>query len=45
MRDGLLPASVIPSMERRDLRDLKRYRTKLVQERTREINQVEGVLE
>jgi transposase len=29
----------------RDLRDLRRYRTTLVQERTREINRVPGVLE
>ena len=45
MRYGLLQASFIPPMEQRDLRDLTRYRTKLVQERTREINRVQGVLE
>jgi transposase len=45
MRYGVLQASVIPPMEQRDLRDLTRYRTKLVQERTREINRVQGVLE
>jgi transposase len=45
MRYGLRQASVIPPMEQRDLRDLTRYRTKVVQERTREINRVQGVLE
>ena len=45
MRHGLLQASFIPPVEQRDLRDLTRYRTKLVQERTREVNRVQGVLE
>jgi transposase len=45
MRYGLLQASFIPPVEQRDLRDLTRYRTKLVQERTREVNRVQGVLE
>jgi transposase len=45
MRYGLLQASVIPPVEQRDLRDLTRDRTKLVQERTREVNRVQGVLE
>lgn len=45
MRHGLLQASFIPPAEQRDLRDLTRYRTKLVQERTREVNRVQGVLE
>jgi transposase len=45
MRYGLLQASFIPSQGQRDLRDLTRYRTKLVQERGREINRVQGVLE
>jgi transposase len=45
MRYGLLQASFMPPVEQRDLRDLTRYRTKLVQERTREINRVPGVLE
>jgi transposase len=44
-RFGLLPASFIPPKEQRDLRDLTRYRTKLVQERVREVNRVQGVLE
>ena len=45
MRYGWRQASVIPPLEQRDLRDLTRYRTKVVQERTREINRVQGVLE
>ena len=45
MRYGLLEASFIPSAGQRDLRDLTRYRTKLVQERSREVNRVQGVLE
>ena len=45
MRYGLLQASFIPPQGQRDLRDLTRYRTKLVQERNREVNRVQGVLE
>jgi transposase len=45
MRYGLLQASFIPPVRQRDLRDLTRYRTKLVQERSREVNRVQGVLE
>jgi transposase len=45
MRHGLLQASFIPPQGQRDLRDLTRYRTKLVQERSREVNRVQGVLE
>src|SRR5437764_8005041 len=45
MRFGLLQASFIPPQGQRDLRDLTRYRTKLVQERSREVNRVQGVLE
>jgi transposase len=45
MRYGLLAASFIPPQEQRDVRDLTRYRTKLVQERSREVNRVQGVLE
>jgi transposase len=45
MRYGLLQASFIPPAEQRDLRDLMRYRTKLVQEHSREVNRVQGVLE
>jgi transposase len=45
MRYGLLQASVIPPQGQRDVRDLTRYRTKLVQDRSREVNRVQGVLE
>jgi transposase len=45
MRHGLLQASFIPPQGPRDLRALTRYRTKLVQERGREVNRVQGVLE
>jgi transposase len=40
MRYGLLQASFIPPAGQRDLRDLTRYRVKLVQERAREVNRV-----
>jgi transposase len=45
MRDGWLRASFIPPLAQRDWRDLTRYRTKLVQEHSREVNRVQGVLE
>jgi transposase len=44
-RFGLLQASFIPPKGQRDLRALTRYRTKLVQERVREVNRGQGVLE
>jgi transposase len=42
---GLLKASFIPSTAQRDLRDLVRYRTQLIQDRSREVNRVQKVLE
>lgn len=45
LQHGLLKASYIPEVAQRDLRDLIRYRASLVQERTREINRVQKVLE
>lgn len=42
---GLLRASFIPPPEIRELRDLTRYRKRLVQDRTREAQRVEKVLE
>lgn len=45
LQHGLLKASYIPEVEQRDLRDLTRYRTSLIQERVREINRVQKVLE
>jgi transposase len=45
MQYGLLKASFIPPAPQRDLRDLTRYRTKQVQERSREVSRVQKVLE
>lgn len=45
LRHGLLKASFIPSAPQRQLRDLTRYRTSLVQERAREVNRLQKVLE
>jgi transposase len=42
---GLLRASFIPPVAQRDLRDLTRYRTTLVQERARVVNRVQKLLE
>jgi transposase len=45
LRHGLLKASFIPSTPQRHLRDLTRYRTSLVQERAREVNRLQKILE
>jgi len=45
LRHGLLSASFIPPAPIRQLRDLTRYRKTLVQERAREINRLQKVLE
>ena len=45
MRFGLRQASVIPPQGQRDVRDLTRDRTTLVQERVREVKRLQGVLE
>jgi transposase len=45
LQHGLLKASFIPPAPQRDLRDLTRYRTKQVQERSREVSRVQKVLE
>lgn len=45
LQHGLLKASFIPPMEQRELRELVRYRTHLIEERTREVNRVHKVLE
>lgn len=45
LQHGLLKASFIPPAPQRALRDLVRYRTKLIQERSQEINRVQKVLE
>lgn len=45
LRLGLLKASFIPSRKDRERRDLSRYRTSLVQERSRQIQRVQKILE
>jgi transposase len=45
LQHGLLRASFIPSAPQRELRDLTRYRTRLVEERAREINRLQKTLE
>jgi transposase len=45
LRHGLVRGSFIPSRELRELRELVRYRRSLVEERTREINRIQKVLE
>lgn len=45
LRHGLLKASFVPERPQRALRDLTRYRTKLVQERSRLANRMQKVLE
>jgi transposase len=45
LRHGLLRGSFVPDRAQRELRELTRYRTALVRERTREINRVQKTLE
>lgn len=45
LRHGLLTASFIPDRAQRELRELTRYRTSLIQERSAEINRLKKVLE
>ncbi|NHW39014.1 IS110 family transposase, partial [Paenibacillus aceris] len=45
LRHGLLTASYIPDRNQRELRELVRYRRSLIQERAREHNRVQKVLE
>jgi transposase len=45
LQHGLLKASFIPAAPQRELREFVRYRTALVQERNREVNRVQKVLE
>jgi transposase len=45
LQHGLLRGSFIPPVPQRDLRDLTRYRTALVEERAREANRVQKLLE
>jgi len=45
LRHGLLRGSFIPDRSQRELRELVRYRKGLVQERSREVNRIQKVLE
>lgn len=45
LRHGLLRRSFVPPRELRELRELVRYRRSLIEERTREFNRLEKVLE
>jgi transposase len=45
LRHGLLRASFIPDRPQRELRELTRYRTSLIRERTAEVNRLQKVLE
>ncbi len=45
LRHGLLRPSFIPDRASRDLRELTRYRTSLIRERTAEVNRIQKVLE
>jgi transposase len=45
LRHGLVQGSFVPDRSQRELRDLTRYRRSLVNERVREINRIQKVLE
>lgn len=45
VRHGLVKESYIPNREQRELREITRYRQDLVEERAREINRIQAVLE
>jgi len=45
LRHGLLQASFIPDREQRERREIGRYRKSLIEERAREINRLQKVLE
>jgi transposase len=45
LKHGLLRASYVPTKPQRQLRDLTRYRTKLVQQRAQVVNRLQKVLE
>ena len=45
LQHGLLKASYIPDKDQRELRELVRYRKSLIQERTRELNRLQKMLE
>lgn len=45
LRHGLLQASMVPDQPQRELREVVRYRTALVQQRTAEVNRLQQTLE
>ena len=45
VRHGLVKASFVPSREQRELREMVRYRNEIVNERARELNRIQAVLE
>lgn len=45
LRHGLLRASFVPDKPQRELRELTRYRTSLIRERSAEVNRLQKVLE
>jgi transposase len=45
LRHGLLKASFVPSRDLRELRELDRYRRKTVEERSRELNRLDKILQ
>lgn len=45
LQNGLLNASYIPTREQRELREISRYRKSLTEERARELNRLQKVLE
>jgi transposase len=45
VRHGLVKSSYIPNREDRELREIVRYRRSIVQERARELNRIQAVLE
>ena len=45
LRHGLLKASFIPDRQQRELREISRYRKSLIEERARELNRLQKILE
>jgi transposase len=45
LRHGLIRGSFVPDKNQRELRDLTRYRTSLIEERTAEVNRLQKTLE
>ena len=45
LKHGLLRSSYVPSREQRELRELERYRRKIIGERASEVNRIQKVLE